>query len=134
MSNHEGLTQRGFLQTLGAAAPSLKLMLGDVTGSAGAGPAPPPGDSSPKFTAVDCSPFFTAPTADLAGPARPVPQFMGEFTGRQRFRGIPFRLGPGGEREKRTLPAPPVPRTGSCHGAGGIASAYAPARNRALIP
>jgi hypothetical protein len=85
MSNHDGLTKRAFLQTLGAAAPSLKLMLGQA-------PASPPEDSSPKFTTVDCSSFRTASAADVARLAGPVPHFMGTLSGRQSFRGIPFRL------------------------------------------
>ena len=90
MENESGLTKRGFLQSIGAALPTLQLL------SAGeAAPRPAGGAASGKFTPVDCSPHFTAAPADLS-PGQPLRMPSGQ----RELRGIPFALGPEGSSSK----------------------------------
>ena len=94
MTDQDGMTKRGFLQAIGAAVPSLRLLLTEPSAAS------TPGESSaPKFTPADCTPFFTASGSDLERlikhPARHT-----DLTGTKSFRGIPFLLGPGSPGKK----------------------------------
>ncbi|HEU0139813.1 MAG TPA: CehA/McbA family metallohydrolase [Bryobacteraceae bacterium] len=101
MSNR---TRRRFLGTVGSGVPTLSLVSqaagGMVFGQEGGAS----GRTSPKFTPVDLSRFFNAGPAGfgprdrarrLSGPSR-ADGLIRMPTGEQRFRGIPFRLGPEG--------------------------------------
>jgi hypothetical protein len=113
-------TRRSFLQTVGASAPTLSLVL-DRQASGEPLRAPgPPGKSSP----IDLGRFFNASPRDL-GPREQARWLGGESAddgllrlpaGEQALRGLPFRLGPDGLGDKRfvllsTQPGPPATRT-----------------------
>jgi hypothetical protein len=88
MRDQNGMTKRSFMQAIGAAVPSLRLLLTEPS------PASTPGESSSsKFTPADCTPFFTASRSDLE---RLIKHFARhtDLTGGKCFRGIPFLLGP----------------------------------------
>ena len=96
MDGKDGLTKRDFLQTIGAAGPTLRLLLGGTAAHMSAAAAPPE-----KFTPADCTPFFTASHDDLKGLMKRPAALTKELAGRQSFRGIPFLLGPGDPGQKR---------------------------------
>ncbi len=100
MPDKPGLTKRGFLQTVAAGAPTLRLLLAQ-------GPAAAEYDKQ-KFTPIDCSKFFNA-SGEVLGP-RPQARGLAKESeqdslirtpgGLQSLRGIPFLLGPGLADEK----------------------------------
>jgi len=96
-------TRRSFLQTVGASAPTLSLVL---ESQAGAQPVDPVSD---KFSPVDLRRLFNASSHDL-GSRDEFRRLGGECAddgllrtpaGRQALRGLPFRLGPESLNEKR---------------------------------
>jgi hypothetical protein len=77
------VTKRTFLKTLGASAPTLKMMLQEAAAQTAA--------TDAKFTPIDCSELFTASPSDLPRPARTP-------SGDRTFRGIPFRFAAEGKK------------------------------------
>src|SRR5690242_17165095 len=107
MDEKDGLTKRDFLQMIGAAGPTLRLLLGAAP--AGMGVAA----GATKFTPTDCAAFFTASHDDLKRLMKRPAALAKELAGKQSFRGIPFVLGPDDTRQKRyvvlsTRPHPSV--------------------------
>ena len=113
-------TRRSFLQTVGASAPTLSLVLDrQASGDAVAPPA-----TSEKSTPVDLGRLFNASPRDF-GPHEQARWLGGEIAsdgllrtpaGQQTLRGLPFRLGPEGLGSKRwvllsTRPGPSTART-----------------------
>jgi hypothetical protein len=101
------LTKRAFLQVMGASLPAVQLVLG----AAGAPPQRAQAASSnrAKFTPLDCTAHFNASAADL-GRREQAKDLTAEGardalvrtpSGSQRFRGIPFELGPGSEPARK---------------------------------
>ena len=81
-------SKRNFLQALGASVPVLKLALGgSATRNSEAKAAP---TDETKFTPLDCSAYFNASPADAGHDAQ-----LRTPSGFERFRGVPFALGPG---------------------------------------
>ena len=78
------LTKRAFLHAMAASLPGLKVVLGAAS-------APPRRLQRrlSKFTPLDCAPYFNASPIDVERG-----QEMRTPSGPQRFRGIPFALGP----------------------------------------
>ncbi|PYV44595.1 MAG: hypothetical protein DMG06_05885 [Acidobacteria bacterium] len=104
MNSQGGWSRRNFLQTMGGAVPTLKLLL-----EAPADRANPLGsEKGGKFKPIDLTPYFTSSPLDF-GP-RPQAKELGGAsaqdglirtpTGKQDFRGIPFWLGPEGTKER----------------------------------
>src|SRR5579872_312513 len=92
------LTKRAFLQVMGASVPMAKLFLGAAGAQTASG-------KPSKFTPLNCSAYFNASAANL-GRREQAKDLSSEGardgmlrtpSGSQRFRGIPFELGPGGE-------------------------------------
>ncbi len=101
-------TRRTFLQSVGAAVPTVKLMLSPaIPGAAGSGGWPNELDSI-KFTPVDLGNHFTASPSDF-GPRERAKGLSPESAqdglirtpaGKETFRGIPFLLGPEGVQKR----------------------------------
>ena len=99
------LSKRAFLQAMGASLPAWKLVLGAAPFAA----AQTPSSSRVQFTPLDCASHFNASAADFgsreqakdlsADSARD--GLLRTPSGSQRFRGIPFELGPGGEPARK---------------------------------
>jgi hypothetical protein len=89
----DGLTKRGFLQTLGMVVPSLRLMTGEARRMEPT--------ASAKCTPIDCSSFFTASDSDLKTLMKHPASTAADIAGRRSLRGIPFLLGPPGAEQKR---------------------------------
>lgn len=104
MSNSDGLTKRGFLQTIGGGVPALRLLI--------AGTPSTTEPAASKFTPADCASLFTASDSDLAVLMKQPVRFEPDLAGRRFFRGIPFLLGPDDPRRKRyvVLSKRPDPR------------------------
>jgi hypothetical protein len=100
-----GWTRRTFLQTVGATAPTLSLVLQRQANAQAADP-PPPSD---KFAPIDLRRLFNASSHDLGsreefrrlGGDCAEDGFLRTPSGRQALRGLPFRLGPESLNEKR---------------------------------
>ena len=101
-------TRRTFLQSVGAAVPTVKLMLGPATAGAAALGGWPNELDSIKFTPVDLSNHFTASPSDF-GPRERAKGLSSESAqdglirtraGKQTLRGIPFLLGPEGVQKR----------------------------------
>lgn len=101
-------TRRAFLRNVGLGVPTVRLLLGGGATPAWGAEAWPDQLESGKFTPVDLSPYFTASPSDFEpreqakkmGAASPQDGLLHTPSGKQRFRGIPFHLGPGGAQEK----------------------------------
>ena len=101
-------TRRTFLQSVGAAVPTVKLMLSPaIPGAAGSGGWPNELDSI-KFTPVDLGNHFTASPSDFGprerakglSPESAQDGLIRTLAGKQTFRGIPFLLGPEGVQKR----------------------------------
>jgi hypothetical protein len=97
-------SRRKFLRTVGAGVPTLALVAQETTVRGAAPLAEGPEVNSGKFTPIDLSPFFNASPADF-GQRELAKDLSGDSardglvrtpTGDQKFRGIPFWLGPQG--------------------------------------
>jgi hypothetical protein len=108
MFNGKDWSRRQFLGTVGAGAPTLKLILEGTSAWAGQGGGSSAAFDAEKFTPIDLTPHFTAAAKDF-GP-RPMAKELGGDSardglvrtpaGREVFQGIPFWLGPGGVEKK----------------------------------
>jgi hypothetical protein len=78
------------LKTIGASGPTLKMMLQSAAAQ--------PAAADVKFTAIDCSPYFTASAADLERRQQPGGSPVRIPQGERAFRGIPFRFGSEGSK------------------------------------
>ena len=96
MREKDGWTKRDFLQTVGAAGPALRLLLGGPAAGMSAAAAP-----ATKFTPTDCGAFFNASHQDLKRLMQRPADLTKELAGSQSLRGIPFLLGPDDPRQKR---------------------------------
>ena len=105
MDEEDGLTKRDFLQAVGAAGPTLRLLLGGAAAGMGAAAA------ATKFTPTDCAALFTASHEDLKRLMKRPANLTKEISGRQSFRGIPFLLGPDDTRQKRYVVLSTRPNT-----------------------
>lgn len=107
MNSTHAFSRRNFLQTLGGALPSLKL----VAERSSVGPPPSQsnvGTGPEKFSPIDLTAHFTASVTDF-GPRPQAKELGGESAkdgllrtpaGKQNFHGIPFLLGPDGTQQK----------------------------------
>src|SRR3990172_6501702 len=106
MNSQNALSRRNFLQTMGGAVPTLKLL---AEGSAGRSSLALVQEQNPeKFKPIDLTPHFTASASDF-GPREQAKELGGASaqdglirtpTGKQNFRGIPFLLGTEGIMKK----------------------------------
>jgi hypothetical protein len=115
----QGWTRRTFLQTVGATAPTLSLVLQRQAEAQAADSLPP----SEKFTPVDLRKLFNASSRDLGSRVEfwrlggdGQDGLLRTPAGRQALRGMPFRLGPESLNEKRwvllsTRPGGPAARS-----------------------
>ena len=103
-----GFSRRDFLVTVGAGAPTLRLMAGEAGGAAGTAPEPQVAGASDKFTPIELSPHFTASSRDF-GTSEAAWNLGGDCAkdflirvpgGKRHLQGIPFTLGPGDVDQK----------------------------------
>ena len=90
------MTKRTFLQTIGTGVPTLRLMLEHAEAQSAAPQAA--SQPQPKFTPVDCSPYFTAASGDSWPWQSDRERRLRTPAGARTFRGIPFLFAPEGVR------------------------------------
>jgi hypothetical protein len=104
-------SRRKFLQTVGATVPTLTLLSKGTASAADEGPGESDQSTTPKFTPIDLSRYFSCSPTDY-GPQEHAMKMSGDTgkdglirmpAGQQNLQGIPFLLGPEGVESKRWL-------------------------------